>query len=286
MQQQTEILKEIAIVRKLAGLHASEPVVQNEMGWTSRVHLVNGGQFCFKFPRSKAARQEYAHELAGLRMLQGFRWAVQLPEIRWVHPRNAYFGYAGIQGSALDQSSGWEPRAVGARLGGFLKQLHTRDLSGLPSISIEDEIKQFQSQYRLGREVLQQHLSRAQQTQLRSLVHQELPSALVRLGSEPALCHGDLGYWNIVAKPDGEVGVIDFGDIGYYDRSKDFIGMQDSQVLESALQEYGDRLRLRQKIAVRQKMLPILELPHYIGKRDEAAIARTLARVAVVVSSC
>lgn len=285
MQQQSEILKEIAIARKLAGLNASALVVHNEVGWTSRVYLVNGGQYCFKFPRSKVARQEYAHEIAGLRMLQGVLRDVQLPEIRWVHPRNAYFGYAGIQGSALDQSSGWDRGRVGCRLGRFLKQLHTLELSGLPTISLEDEIRQFQSRYRLGKEVIQQHLSRTQQSQLRSLVHQELPSTLVRLGSEPALCHGDLGYWNILAKPDGEVGVIDFGDIGYYDRSKDFIGMQDAPVLDSALQEYGDRLRLRQKIAVRQRMLPILELPFYIGKQDGAAITKTLARIAALVSS-
>lgn len=69
------------------------------------------------------------------------------------------------------------------------------------------------------------------------------------------MCHGDLGYWNMVLREDGGIGVIDFGDIGHYDRSKDFIGFEDAEALDEALKVYGDSELLRQKVAIRQKVL-------------------------------
>jgi hypothetical protein len=75
------------------------------------------------------------------------------------------------------------------------------------------------------------------------------------------------------------LGVVDFGDAGYYDRSKDFVGLEHADLLDAALCVYGDDSVLREKIAARQVALPVIELPFYIGKHDDAGLRRTLTRL-------
>ena len=47
-----------------------------------------------------------------------------------------------------------------------------------------------------------------------------------KLKSNIKLCHGDLGLWNIILNKK-QIGIIDFGDVGYYDSSIDFSGIGD-----------------------------------------------------------
>jgi hypothetical protein len=77
----------------------------------------------------------------------------------------------------------------------------------------------------------------------------------------------------------GQLGIIDFGDVGYYDRSKDFIDLNDNQIFELALQAYGDNEKLRQKITMRQNTTHIISLTYYIGKHDQKGIQKTLAKI-------
>jgi hypothetical protein len=55
--------------------------------------------------------------------------------------------------------------------------------------------------------------------------------------------------------------------------------MFDFAVLDSALQKYGDSAILRKKIELRQRVLPILELPYHIGKNNKSAITETIQRI-------
>ena len=170
-------------------------------------------------------------------------------------------------------------KRIGRAVGAFLKKLHAQKLDGAIAMTIEDEIAEFQYKYELGRPVITTDFSEVEQTRLRTLILDEMPSELMRLGGDLALCHGDLGYWNMVLGKNGTIGIIDFGDIGYYDRSKDFIGFEDMEALDAALNAYGDVELLRQKIAIRQKVLAILDLPFYIGKEDHVGIKRTVAKI-------
>ena len=96
-----------------------------------------------------------------------------------------------------------------------------------------------------------------------------MPKIMNRLGEELVFGHGDLGCYNILMLDNNEFGVIDFGDAGMYDRSKDFVGLEDETILEFAISTYGGNEILRKKVDIRQKILPILDLLYYIGKKDK-----------------
>ena len=103
-----------------------------------------------------------------------------------------------------------------------------------------------------------------------------LPSELRRLGHDPKLCHGDLGPWNVVVTPDNELGIIDFGDVGYWDASKDLCG-RDQGLLAAARDAYGADENLRAKATVRDRAFPVLDMPFYMGKSDPAGVGMCLA---------
>ena len=56
---------------------------------------------------------------------------------------------------------------------------------------------------------------------------------------ELVFCHGDLDYNNTLIDSKNQIGVIDFGDAGLYDRSQDFRGMDDEILRESMISAYG-----------------------------------------------
>jgi hypothetical protein len=87
----------------------------------------------------------------------------------------------------------------------------------------------------------------------------------------------------MILQYDRQVGIIDFGDVGYYDHSKDFMGLGDPDLLEAALVAYGESKYLRRKIAVRQKILYILDLPFFIGKDDGVGIRKTVAKIKAIL---
>jgi aminoglycoside phosphotransferase len=270
-------------VRALLGLPDEDPVDVVDSGWTSRVYVVGRGAVVFKFPRRDEVKDEYRHEEAVLRQLEGEDLGVRLPRIRWTHPGRDYLGYEGIVGEPLDvvapSLSEEAQRSIGRLVGRFLKRLHSLSLRGVPNVSVDDEIEQVQHKYELGSPVLKETITSSEQTALRRLILEETPNELRRLGSDEALCHGDLGYWNIIMSDDDTIGVIDFGDIGFYDKSKDFAGIEHHSMLREALAVYGDDELLRAKIALRRRIIPILDLPFFLGKGDDAGIRNTVARI-------
>jgi len=255
----------------------------NDVGWTSRVYLVGHGRFVVKFPRHEDVRREYEQERSILTALENVRLDAQIPRIRWTDVDNSYLGYEGIVGQTFDRACAATDAAtrarVGQTVGNFLAQLHALQLGCARTISVDDEITEYQYKYRLGLPAIDGNVTRAERARLQALVHEVMPSELQRLGGDLVLCHGDLGYWNLVLSADGTVGVIDFGDVGYFDRSKDFIGLTDTDIMEAALATYGDTELLREKIAIRQRVLPILDLPFHLGKGDAQGIARTMERI-------
>jgi aminoglycoside phosphotransferase len=194
-------------------------------------------------------------------------------------------GYEGIVGVEFDSVSGTitpdHQRAVGHSIGIFLKQLHQLDLKEPHVMTVDDEIAQFQAKYEASLSVIRQEFSKDEQAKVSAFIYNDMPENMRQLGSDSALCHGDLGYWNIILKADGKIGIIDFGDVGYYDRAKDFCGLQDATMLNAAIEAYGDSELLRQRIAIRQKAIPFLELQYYAENNDADKTQETVATIKV-----
>ena len=55
---------EFEIVKRLTGVNELNRIEINEVGWTSRVYIIDGGKIVFKFPRSAKFREECKYEVA------------------------------------------------------------------------------------------------------------------------------------------------------------------------------------------------------------------------------
>lgn len=276
------IEREFEIVRDLTG-HRESEIAFIDSGWTSRVYVCDGGRWVVKFPRAQRVKREYARERQVLGLLEGLDTPVEVPRLRWIDDDDSYLGYDGIVGSELashDYDIGpADKTAIGRSLGCFLRALHGLTPGEVRTISVADEVAEFRQKYEMSESVITDSFTAVERARLDHLVNDELPQQLLDLGTEPALCHGDLGYWNMILRKDGGIGIIDFGDAGYYDRSKDFMAIQDDEVLAAALDAYGDSDLLCAKIAARQKVLYLLDLPFFIGKHDTLGIQRTVAKI-------
>lgn len=278
------IQKEKQLIKDVVGLSGIEEISLNDRGWDSRVYSFKGHYF-FKFPRSEKIQNRYEYEIAAIKFIANMDTDIVAQKILWQHPQNVYFGYEGVQGepvsNIIEKLSAGQKRVIGETLGDFLKHFHQLELSGARTMSIEDESKQIQQWYENCKPTVKEHFTSSEQQKLHALVYEEWPSRLIELGSELVLCHGDLHFENILYGNNGEVGIIDFGDVAYFDRSKDFLELEeDEEIFKAVLGSYGNPgQNLKQKIAVRQAMIQIINLGFHIGKGDEAKIALTAKKI-------
>jgi len=276
------ILQEKKIVSSLTGVRLEE-IVYNDIGWTSRIYVINQGEIVFKFPRTQEIIREYMKEIQIYYLLNDINIGVDIPQVRWQDSELRYFGYAGIPGVTLDiclQELTTETKVkIGKILGFFLRKLHTLDLKDANTYNLKDEIIEFQEIFRKGENEIQTAFTKKKFLKIKNFVFQEFPEKVLELGLSKALCHSDLGFWNIIYSPSGNIGIIDFGDVSYCDFSRDFIGLSDPTILESALITYGEDSKLREKIILRMKSIPILELPFFLEKKDRVVINKTLKRI-------
>ena len=276
------ILQEKKIVSSLTGVRLEE-IVYNDIGWTSRIYVINQGEIVFKFPRTQEIIREYMKEIQIYYLLNDINIGVDIPQVRWQDSELRYFGYAGIPGVTLDiclQELTTETKVkIGKILGFFLRKLHTLDLKDANTYNLKDEIIEFQEIFRKGENEIQTAFPKKKFLKIKNFVFQEFPEKVLELGLSKALCHSDLGFWNIIYSPSGNIGIIDFGDVSYCDFSRDFIGLSDPTILESALITYGEDSKLREKIILRMKSIPILELPFFLEKKDRVGINKSLKRI-------
>lgn len=274
--------REIARVRSLAGLRAEELVEAEEEGWDSRVYVVDRGAIVFKFPRTAEARAAYDCEIAILRELAGGDGRVVVPTVEWVGPDQSYVGYRGIVGRQLGRVGApipvAEQRRIGRDLGAFLTTLHAADPNGFGVVSVDDEIGQFARKFEASRDAIESEFTRSEWNRLVEFFSVRLPETMRALGSDPRVCHGDLGPYNLILGDDGRIGVIDFGDVGVFDSAKDFIGL-DAVMRDAALDAYGGSDVLRAKVEIRGMALPALDLPFYLGKGDAVGVAGCIERL-------
>lgn len=281
------IRNEKQIITDLLQLSDGTEIVLNTTGWDSRVYIIGSGKIVFKFPRTDEARKAYRQEIEGYKLISAIQSDVSFPKILLTHPDNNYLCYEGIVGEALENVVGalttQQRTKIGKSLGIFLKQLHTYQHLEFQIISLEKEIDDLKQKYEQGLPEIIRQFSKVEQSKIQKLVTDIFPTQITELGMNQGFCHGDLGYWNIIYGPDGQVGIIDFGDLGYYDVSKDFLGMNEEEVLNAALFEYGDNAQIRQKITIRQRVLPLLELPYFVKQQDDKMISKTIDKIRQVI---
>lgn len=285
MEQKTDketIEKAKNLIRDLIDLDSNTEIEFNDVGWTSRVYIINNGEIVFKFPRSEKIKEEYRFEVIAYELAEQIDSEVLIPKIEWKHPNLDYVGYKGVIGEGLDvvisKLSDSQKKNLGEKLGKFLKQLHHLNIEDASLMSQEKECAEYAYKLDLGLTDLTKYFNEAEIRKIKKLILEEYPAKIKELGFTKGLCHADLGYWNMIYGPDDTVGIIDFGDVGYYDTSIDFAGMNDEVLLESALNAYGEEIS-REKIDLRLKIIPILDLPFFTGKKDQDGIERTVSRI-------
>jgi Phosphotransferase enzyme family len=142
-----------SVIRQVASLRPTDEIAFEDEGWGSRVYIVNQGSVVFKFPRSEAAREQYRHEIAALRLLATEDSPIRIPRVKWQGPDLTYFGYEGIVGEPLSRHIAELDEAtkveLGTRLGAFLKLLHGAELEDAPTMTIDDEIAEYHEKYHL-----------------------------------------------------------------------------------------------------------------------------------------
>ena len=276
------IEKEIQLVRELAGV-GSDEIEIDDKGWTSGVYVISGGKYVFKFPRTQEVKKEYIQEIKIYNLLEKLDAHLQVPKVRWTHTENDYFGYEGIIGTQFATSvtnlRDEHKQNLGKDIGKFLRELHSREIEDPYIMKVEDEILQAQENYRVCLSVLKASFSPKEIIVLDRFINHYMPKKMLKLGGNSVLCHGDLGYWNMILKADGSLGIIDFGDVGFYDASKDFCGLQDEIMLNSALDAYGDNMILRDKIKIRQNYIPFFDLKYFAECKDRHKIEETLMTI-------
>ncbi|MDA1209367.1 MAG: aminoglycoside phosphotransferase family protein [bacterium] len=275
------IHKEKEFIRELISLDRNIEITFSDFGWTSRVYIINSGEIVFKFPRSEEVKTEYTLEVPAYKIAEEID-EVLIPSIQWEHPNKDYVGYKGIKGKSVDTVNSSltkdEKRNIGTQVGAFLKKFHQLTIPDAPLMSLEKEVAEYQYKLELGLPEIEKHFSKTEVASIKQLLLEEYPHKMKEFGFNKCLCHGDLGYWNMIYSPDGRIGVIDFCDVGYYDNSIDFAGMQDEDMLNAVLDAYGEDVS-KEKIALRMKVIPIIDLPFFIGKNDQKGIERTIERI-------
>ena len=279
---QGEIVRgEIEVVRLVLGATGISEVALDDEGWDSRVYVVDGGVAVFKFPRTPAVQRAYRTEVAMLRLAASCELPLSTPRVRWVGPGLSYFGYEGLGGEAanLDAMAPARRGELGTAIGSFARALHALDLPAVRTIDVEAEIADFQSNWAGAAPIVATRVTPAERSRLDAFYGETMPYEMRRLGGDPVLCHGDLGPWNIVVDDHGTVGVIDFGDVCRRDRSTDLVGMYEPVALDAALAAYGDRAGLRDKIAVRARALPAMDVIFFAGKHDDVRLDVCIDRI-------
>lgn len=286
---QSVIDQEQSIIKAELNLSEDDEITFDDEGWDSRVYLVNGGETAYKFPRAPGVVRGYPREISALKMLKGIHSEVITQRFKALDSGNRYFSYAGVMGTKLSVLLGLleekEKQRVGSTIGSFLKELHVHHLGDVPIVTIDDEIEEYQSKYRLALPIIESSFSPEEQSSIAGFFFEQMPAQMGALGSEMRLCHGDLGSYNIVLNNDSTIGIIDFGNVGYYDQSKDFIDFGDEIVLDAALGAYGDSALLRAKAAVRTEGLTAIDLVYYMSKKNSQGIGITIEKLRSLLPS-
>ena len=274
---------ELKIVKQLTGADDNRIEV-SEVGWTSRVYIIDGGKIVFKFPRNAKFREGCKQEVAVLKLLKGRQFNLNVPVLNWTTEDNSYFGFYGVVGKPLgaiiDSLNEQQKIEIGTQIGNFVKQLHTiKDYGNIKAQTLDEQAKEYRDWYQKDRDLLKDFFSKSEMKTIDDFFDNEVPKSMTGLG-ELVFCHGDLDYNNTLIDSKNQVGVIDFGDAGLYDRSQDFRGMDDEVLREAMIKAYGDSEVISKTAAeATSKMIDVLNMLYCIEQRDLVGINDYLKRI-------
>ncbi len=272
-----ELEAEKNLARSVLKVPSEERLLLIESGWTSRVYLARQGELVCKFPRYQDVKKEYEVEIEILRALASVDLPVQVPEVLEVGNDYRYLAYYGVKGDVLkfQNIESDDKKLIGQAIGRFIKTLREKNLRMGHDMALDKEISEYLEKYELGKPHWARVLSIEEYEALDNFMTGEYEIRMKSLGFKGECSHGDLGFWNILFdKESGSIRVIDFGDYGIYDESIDFVGLRDPEILNEALEPFGDTEELRAKIHLRQSLLPVLEMPYYASKSLENEIVQ------------
>ena len=264
-----QIKDELEIVMRLTGTYDKSRIEINEIGWTSRVYIIDCGRTVFKFPRNVKFREECKREVEALKLINGQTFCLSVPILNWTTGDNSYFGYYGVKGlplrEVIDGLSKGQKIEIGTQIGNFARQLHgTKNYGNLKAQTLEEQALEYQNWYRKGRDLLVEFFSYMELTRIDDFFSHEVPACMIG-ANDLVFCHGDLDYNNTLINGETKVGIIDFGDAGLYDRSQDFRGMDDEILREAMMTAYGgDEVISRAAAQATSKMIDVLNLIHCI----------------------
>ena len=274
---------ELKIVKQLTGVEDNRIEV-SEIGWTSRVYIIDGGKVVFKFPRNAKFREECKQEVAVLKLIKEQVFSLNVPVLNWTTDDNTYFGFYGVEGKPLgeviDSLSEQQKIEIGTRLGEFLKQLHgIKNCGDIKAQTLEEQTAEYQDWYRKDRDLLKEFFSELELKTIDDFFAYEVPECMTGTG-ELVFCHGDLDYNNTLINGNNQVGVIDFGDARFYDRSQDFRGMDDEILREAMIKAYGgDEVISKAAAETTSKMIDVLNMLYCIEQKDLVGINAFLRRI-------
>jgi aminoglycoside phosphotransferase (APT) family kinase protein len=275
--------KELKIVKDQTKVNDERRIVTNDIGWTSRVYIVDDGKFVFKFLKNNKYQEELEHETNILKLIKNHEFNVSIPLIEWVGEDNEYIGFRGMTGKSMTtetikQLSEEQKREVGTQIGIFIKILHAIDYKGKSPNSENNVIEWFLESFCKRKRTLKKYFNENELAFVEKLVT-SFPEKSSKYGIEEVFCHGDLGYNNIILSDNLEVGIIDFGDAGNLDKSYDFIGLEDDVMLDAAILAYGGDKDLMEKVAIRRQLLPLMEMLFLIDRKDKVEIEKCASKM-------
>ncbi len=277
--------KELKIVKALTNVNDKKRIVLNDIGWTSRVYIIDDGEYVFKFLKNKKYQEELEHEINILKLIKNHKFNINIPLIGWVGKDNAYIGFKGVTGKSMtteiiNELNEEQKRKIGAQIGIFIKKLHAIDYHGKSPNSESNVIEWFQESFCKKKRTLKKYFNKNELASIEKLLT-SLPEKSAKYGIEEVFCHGDLGYNNIILSDNLEVGIIDFGDAGNLDKSYDFIGLEDDVILDAAILAYGGDNVLREKVAIRRQLLPLMEMLFLIDRNEKVEIEKCARKMRV-----
>jgi len=258
-------MTELETVKRLTGVDDETRIVKSDIGWTSRAYVIDNGKIVFKFPRNAKFREACRNEVVALKLLQSRPFCLRVPILNWTIEDNSYFGYYGVEGKPLREVianlSDQQKIEIGTQTGLFLRQLHEiTDYGDIKAQTLEEQALEYQNLYRAGKNLLTGFYNETELGRIDSFFAHEVPQCMVGT-NELVFCHGDLDYNNTLVDSQNQVGVIDFGDVGLYDRSQDFRGMDDEILRNAMLQAYGgDGVISKAAAETTSKMIDVLNL--------------------------
>lgn len=277
--------KELSIVKELTNINDENRIVLNEIGWTSRVYIVDNGKLVFKFLKDEKYQEELEHEINILKLIGKYEFNVRIPLINRIGKDNAYMSFYGMEGEsmtteAVNKLSEAQKKKIGTQIGLFLKKLHTIDYKGKSPSDENSIIEWFQKSFSKRKRMLKKYFDEKELGFIEKLVT-GLPQKSAALGIEQVFSHGDLGYNNILLTANFEVGIIDFGDAGNLDKSYDFMGIEDDVILDAAILSYGGDDVLREKVKIRRQLLPLMEMLFLFDRKEKEEIKKCADRMRI-----